>query len=99
MQVRYHCILGSSCSAGLALPASMQNQRAVLLPSSIRCAEAQASMPSPWSAARNVSGSRPLPGTNWTLFNLGAATVQGDFQLCGSLQIGLWWPFRLLLSQ
>ena len=81
-QVRYHCILFSSCSAGLALPASMSNQRAVLLPSSIRCSQAQQSMASPWASARNVSGARPLPAVNWTLFNMGSAVVEGHYQLC-----------------
>lgn len=81
-QDRYHCMLGANCLLGVALPASLPNQRAVLLPGNIRCAEAQNSMASPWSDARNVSGSKPLASTNWTVFDFGSATVVGEFQIC-----------------
>lgn len=81
MQARYHC-LPADCSIGVALPAYLPNRRAVVLPGDIKCAEAVSTMASPWSSSRNVSGTVPSVGTNWTLFSFGTASVTGEFQVC-----------------
>lgn len=80
-QARYHC-LPADCSIGIALPAYLRNQRAVVLPGDIKCAEAVSTMASPWSSSRNVSGTVPSVSTNWTLFSFGTASVMGEFQVC-----------------
>lgn len=80
-QARYHC-LPAECSVGVPLPAWLENQRAVLLPASIQCADATYTMASPWTSSRNVSGTVPSSTTNWTVFNFGNASVMGEFQVC-----------------
>ncbi|CAJ1443223.1 unnamed protein product [Effrenium voratum] len=79
IQSRYHCLLGSDCSIGLSL-AALVNQRAVLFPGTASCSEADFSLASPWSAARNVSGAQPT--ANWSVFEFGNASSDGYYQIC-----------------